>query len=46
MLTIAIEVLASVLVVTGFALVRQPGGLGIGACGAILWGAALSGIFQ
>jgi hypothetical protein len=46
MLTIAIEAFASALVVAGFVLVRQPGGLGIGACGAILWGAALSGIFQ
>jgi hypothetical protein len=45
-MTLAAEIFGSLCIIAGFFLVLQPGGLGIGVCGAVILGMALAGAFQ
>lgn len=45
-MTLAMEIVGWVCIAGGFFLVREPGGLGIGASGAIILGLAYAGAFN
>lgn len=45
-LTLGIEIFGWLCVAAGFVLIRQPGGLAAGGCGAVILGMAYAGAFQ
>lgn len=45
-MTLAAEIFGWACVAAGFFLVMQPGGLGVGACGAVILGLAYAGAFN
>lgn len=45
-MTLAAEIFGGACIVMGFFAALHPGGLGIGACGAVILGLALAGAFN
>lgn len=45
-MTLAVEIFGWVCIAGGLLLIRHPGGLGIGGCGAVILGLAYAGAFN